>query len=363
MNKVFKCVLIICVLFTLSPILAQQPKVDSLKSLLKEIEYPIEKTNLYNRIAVSFYNSQLYYDSAYYYNEKAYQIAKEYELPDKEGRALFNFGLIHTETGQTDLAIKNYLQALFVYERLKDSRGISVINSSIGALYFKEEKYDKAIAFFNKAIEISVRDKDSIGMAIDYANLGEVEYKAKRYTEAKNHLEYAKQISSKKGLTLSSLHIAYGNTLFAQKIVDSATAEAETGLLNALKEKNIKNISEASELLYRIAYSKEDYKKALTHYKRFAMYKDSLSVAKDKHVIEMLQLNAEIRGKEEALSHMREKAKYVNIIYVLVGVGIILLIFLISRQIKVVKMTQEIHSVQKKLVGRELDERKMRDEE
>ena len=38
------------------------------------------------------------------------------------------------------------------------------------------------------------------------------------------------------------------------------------------------------------------------------------------------------------------------------------LYFLISRQMKVSKMTQEIHSIQTKLVGEELEERSLRNE-
>jgi tetratricopeptide (TPR) repeat protein len=230
-------------LFTLHITIAQQSKVDSLKSILQEMEYPVEKTNLYNDIAVYFYETQLYNDSAYYYNEKAYRIAKEYNLPDKEGRALFNFGLIQTETGETSLAIENYLNALLIFERLKESRNISVVNSSIGALYFTEEKYDKAITFFSKAIEISTRNKDSIGMTIDYVNLGETEYKAGKYKSAREHLEFAGQLAKKKELEYPSLHISYGNTLLALQEVDSAIASAKIGLSQAIEEKDIKNIS------------------------------------------------------------------------------------------------------------------------
>jgi len=362
MNSVYRCVCALCMLFTLSASVAQESKVDSLKSLLEEIEYPIEKTNLYNNISVYFYFSQVYYDSSYYYNEKAYEIAKEYSLPDKEGRALYNFGLIQTEMGETNLAIENYLKALFIFERLKDSESISIINSSIAALYFAEEKYDKAITFFNKAIEISTQDKDSTGMAIDYANLGETEYKAGKYLDAQTHLKLAKKIARKKGMNFPSLDISFGNTLFALRKVDSAIIEAKKGLSLSQKEKNIKGISEASELLYRIAYSKENYKEALMHYKRFEVYKDSVSIAKSKHAIEMLKLNAKIQMKEEVISRMEQKTTYMNIIYVLVGIGIILLVFLVSRQIKVVKMTQEVHDIQTKLVGKELKERNLRNE-
>jgi len=307
MNSVYRCVCALCMLFTLSASVAQESKVDSLKSLLEEIEYPIEKTNLYNNISVYFYFSQV----------------------------LYNFGLIQTEMGETNLAIENYLKALFIFERLKDSESISIINSSIAALYFAEEKYDKAITFFNKAIEISTQDKDSTGMAIDYANLGETEYKAGKYLDAQTHLKLAKKIARKKGMNFPSLDISFGNTLFALRKVDSAIIEAKKGLSLSQKEKNIKGISEASELLYRIAYSKENYKEALMHYKRFEVYKDSVSIAKSKHAIEMLKLNAKIQMKEEVISRMEQKTTYMNIIYVLVGIGIILLVFLVSRQIKV----------------------------
>lgn len=353
----------VCALFASYISFAQQPQIDSLKELLAKTKYPIERTDIYNQISVLFYELQLYNDSSYYYNDKAYQIAKEYNLPGKEGRAFFNFGLIYSEMGNTNIAIENYVKALSVFERLHDSRSLSVINSSIAALYFNDEKYNKAIIFFEKAIEISARNKDSIGLAIDYANLGETEYRAGKYMSSKKHLEIAKQISIRKGLDYASLHISYGNTLFALQEIDQAKKEAEIGLLESIEKEDLKNISEASDVLYRISYEKEDYKKALEHYQRYVVYKDSLSSAKEVNTIEKLKLNAEIQVKEEELSRLKQKARYMNTIYILVGLGVVLLIFLISRQIKVVKMTEEMHKIQSKLIGEELKERTLRQEE
>ncbi len=363
MNQIFKSLLSVCALFASYTSFTQQPQVDSLKELLVKTKYPIEKIDVYNQISVFFFKSQLYNDSSYYYNRKAYQIAKEYKLPEKEGRALFNFGLIYSEMGNANLAIENYIKALSIFERLHDSRNLSVINSSIAALYFNEKKYEKAIMFFEKAIEISIRNKDSIGMAIDYVNLGETEYKASKYKSSKEHLELGRQISKKKNLDHASLYVSYSNTLFALQEIDSAEKEAEIGLLKSIKDRDLKNISEASDVLYRISYQKEDYKKALKHYQRYTVYNDSVEGAKGENTIEKLLLNAELRSKEEELSRLKEKTKYMNIIYVLVGLGILLLIFLISKQIKVIKMTEDMHKIQSELIGEGLKERNLKQED
>ncbi|RMB58512.1 hypothetical protein EAX61_09405 [Dokdonia sinensis] len=340
--------------------LCQNSKIDSLRLLLKENHPPKRQVNIYATISEEFYDSQVYYDSSYFYNEKAMTLAKEHNITKEIARSYFNFGMIQDVLGDYGGALENYLEAQSLFYILDDPVNLSVVNSSIAAMYFNKKQYNEAIDYYQKAIKISIAQNDTIGMIIDYLNVGESEYKLDKYLDSKVHLEYALELMKEKGVQFSAGNIYYGNTLLALDSITAAEKQGKLGLKGAQEEKNIKNISEASELLYKINVVRENYALAINHYERFVVYKDSLNAARELNNKEKLKLNFDLSRKEKELTYLSEKAKYLNIIYILVGVGFVLIIFLISRQLKMMRMTKNMHDIQTRLVTKELEERELR---
>jgi cell division protein FtsL len=68
-------------------------------------------------------------------------------------------------------------------------------------------------------------------------------------------------------------------------------------------------------------------------------------------------LNFDLSEKEKELAYVSQKTKYLYVIYILAGLGLLLLIFLISRQRKISKMTREIHEIQTNFVHNKMKER------
>ena len=55
------------------------------------------------------------------------------------------------------------------------------------------------------------------------------------------------------------------------------------------------------------------------------------------------------------MARLEEKNKYLNTIYILAAIGVLLLIILVFRQLKIVRMTNDIHNIQNRLIKSELD--------
>lgn len=339
---------------------AQTSRIDSLRTVLKTTTDPVKIASISSDISEAFYDTQIYPDSAYFYAERAYDVSLDYGLKRQEGRALVNHGMVFSKLDEHEEALDYFHRARAIFKNMDDPLSLSVINSSIASVYYDKGQYESAIDFFQNAIAISIQEKDSIGMVIDYMNVGESEYKIGRLEASKTHLEYALDMMAQTKTSFAAGHIYYGNTLLALQQTDSAIKEGTIGLELAEKERNIKNISEASELLFKASVVQDDFKKAIGHYERFVVYKDSLNAARELNNVEKLKLNFDLSRKEKELAYVSQKAKYLNVIYVLASVGLLLLVILISRQRKVSRMTRDIHDIQMRLVQREMNEREVR---
>ncbi len=339
---------------------SQTAQIDSLRARVSYISNAAELTDLYSDLGVGFYNTNLHQDSAYYYNDKAYQLALDSGDKEREARALTNFGKVYATLGDQDESLRYYLKARLFYVDFNDKNNLSIINSSIAALYFSKKDYKQAISYYKKAIALSEERQDTMGILIDQINLGEAYLKIGDLEQSQYFLENALLTMRARGFALSEPHIYYGNTLLAQGKVTDARSQGEIGLKIAQEDSDVKNIAEASELLYNVAIFRNDYKTALSHYERFSIHNDSLKTAQTLNTVEKLKLNFELSRKEQELSYLEQQSQYQNIIYVMFGVGIVLIVFLYFRQMKMAKMTSEIHQIQTDFVKSQLEKRDQR---
>ncbi|RMA66365.1 tetratricopeptide repeat protein [Ulvibacter antarcticus] len=358
MSPQIKCLLIFS-LFFFGNVTAQDKQIDSLKVLLSAEITTAKKINLLADIGEAYFDGQIQHDSAYFYTEQSYNLAKDMRHEASEGRALFNLGLINTSLGQFDAALGNYKRTRDLVLKLNSTRNLSVIYSNIGGLYLDMEDMEEARSNYLKAIDISVQDGDSIGLAIDYINLGETEFKSGNITMAKEHLEYSLELSKLLQIEFASLHLNYANVLLAFDKKDEAETQAQLALKLSKEEEDLNAESDAHYLLSDIYRTSGDFEKALFHFENHAAISDRLNTAKEMSKVEILQLKAELSKNKDQLSLISQRAKLMKTIYILVALGVILITVLLFRQLKIVRMTNQIHEVQKRLVKGELDNREL----
>lgn len=330
---------------------------DSLLFELEKAETPRDKAKLNGDLSIYYYDNQVYHDSAYFYNDRAYTIALDNNLKNEEARALFNFGLIYARIDDYDIALDYYARSYELFTDVGTTANLSVVNSSMAGLYFDKEEYAKAKEYFEKAMELSRKQNDSLSLAIDYVNLGQTEYRMEAYESSKINIEDGLQLLENLNFPISAARIYYGNTLLALDRKEEAKIQAELGFKLANKEGNVEFIADASKLLYELSLKEENYEKALEYYENYIVHKDSLNEARELNSIEKLRLNFVIDQKEKDIQRLLERNKYLSVIYVLLGLGVLLLIFLTFKQRKVVKMTSSMMEIQNQLVGDELKKR------
>ncbi|MDC8002809.1 tetratricopeptide repeat protein [Aureisphaera galaxeae] len=352
-----RIILLLLLVGITSPLWGQNSRIDSLKLQLKEKKSSEERAKALLDIGMEYHNRQVYFDSAFFYSERSYKLAKEYNLENMQAHALFNLGVIHNSTNDYTTAISYYNKSREIIEKLEMNRPLGGVLNNIGGCYFELEEYDTAIQYYRRALAVAEEMEDYHSLGIDYMNIGEALYMKGDLRGSKENLEHAIETLKIAEFDPSTVHLFYGRTLLALQEVEAARDEAEKALQIAQEDKHTRYVSESSQLLSEIYSQLNNYEAAYTHEKRFRIYSDSLNTAKEQNEIEKLKLNFELQEKKEELEIIIQKTKYQNIIYILACFGVLMLVILVFRQRKIVKMTKEIHLIQKRLVEQELNKR------
>ena len=344
--------LLLCVFST-----SHSQEIEILQDSLKKMISPEEKAQILSNIGLYYFQEQVYFDSAYFYTNRALDIAKEHKLSYEELRATFNLGAINNEIGKREDAIKNYEAAIILLKKQGLRRLLSTAYNNIGGVYFETTKFNKAIDYYTKSLVIANEINDTIAQGISFMNIGEAYFKLDKLDISKENLEKSKQLLIASNTHFSTVHLFYARTLFALKEIKKAKVEASRSLTLAKEEKDLKYISEASQLLAEIFEKENDFQNAFTYQKQYIAYNESLNEAKELNEVEKLKLNFELKEKKEEIALITQRNKYQNIIAVLAAAGLSLLVVLIFRQRKIVRMTNNIHDIQKRLVETELKSR------
>ncbi|MCH9661826.1 MAG: hypothetical protein K0U54_13055, partial [Bacteroidetes bacterium] len=123
----------------------------------------------------------------------------------------------------------------------------------------------------------------------------------------------------------------------------------------------LKYIFQHYRLLAQLASKKKDFANASNYFKESLLYNDSILKAKKENEVEKVLLKYKVQQQEEQVATLTAKNRYLNTIYLLVFVGILLIVLLISRQLKIKKMTQNIYEAQRQLVNSNTPQKKQKE--
>ena len=276
------------------------------------------------------------YSEAILFYKKALKIAKK---PIAKSGCLNNIGTLYFELGNYPVALENYTKSLVIYEKIKDTLGISKalnniaiiykhyqnddkvieyyekalkiqkkignkyeisrVQNNIGIIYKNKGDYKKALDYYEKSLKISreINDKNQISNSL--LNIGEVFLELKNNTSALRYYEEAKKINigieSQRGLCSSFFGIA--NAYANQKKYDIA-------LTNALKSEELSSklgIVNFNRDIYGLLSEVYEniglYKKAFESHKKFKILNDSLF--NKENIEKITQLEYEYKYKQQ----------------------------------------------------------------
>ena len=146
-------------------------------------------------------------DSAYYYLNQAHKKLQSKEYDNQRKNIAFlhlKMSIIQEKAGDYINAENNVVQAVFYYEKLKDTEKIFMSYTLLGIIQNRLRDFQEAIMYHNKAAD-QLDNFDDINQANTYTvinlnNKASVYLQAKKYKRAKNTY---KELNAKLGSTLA----------------------------------------------------------------------------------------------------------------------------------------------------------------
>lgn len=212
---------------------ADRKKVDSLNALAfdqKRFDVAKALNNLFNaeNLALAanypkglattyFYEAGIYHQNGY--DKKAlstYYKAKQIFQGLKD---TLNIAIVNKEiatalyaNSKSDEAILLYNESLSVFTQMKDSRQIANVKNSIGLVHLDQKKFEEATQDFTTALNISIKVGHQYGEKKAYYNLGLLEERRRNFAMAETYyrksLAIDKEVNDKFGAALNELQLS-----------------------------------------------------------------------------------------------------------------------------------------------------------
>lgn len=150
--------------------------VDSLKKLITQDSKPPADTltvNRLNKLADSYFQSSP--DSTYYYGQQAVDLSRKLHYDSGLANGLLQTGHVDYFKGKSTEAQQQLNEAIGIFKKLNDKKGLVACYQSYGAMYTLLADYPSAIKNLNLAIEINNQLKNEELMQTNlYKSMGNV---------------------------------------------------------------------------------------------------------------------------------------------------------------------------------------------
>lgn len=355
MRTAYVTILLLC--GAIVSLCAQEHSVEELKDLLQKEQNPAQKITYLQSIGNHYLQRRIYFDSAFHYAEQALLLAEHENNKIEQARSLFNLGRIQNDSGRFEDAISYYEASLKFSEPL-DMRGpMASSYNNIGGCYFHLKNFEAAISYYKKAQHLSELNEDVQSLAVDAMNIGEAQHAMGDLSGAEANFLKSLRLIETLEWDPPTVHLYYARTLFALERFDEALLESQKAYDIARTDSDVLIEAEAAQLLSQIYAQNKAYERAYNFQSEAVGLMNELNFAKETNEIDKLKLNFKLKEQQEKLAHISKQNNYLIMIYVLVGLGVLLLVVLIFRQLKISRMTSHMHDIQKRLIEPELKKR------
>lgn len=234
------------------------------------------------------------------------------EILNKQGIAtsLNNIGNIYYYLKDYQKGIDYYLRSLKMQEEIGNKYGIAMSLNNIGNSYKDMLNNQKALVYFTRSLKIQEDIGDKEGLANSLGNIGVVYCNLSKYQEALDYgyrsLQIKEEIGDKQGTAYALSNI--GNIYLKQKQYVLALQYSNKAL-QTVKEIGDFNLEKSiHNILYEIYKSLNKPTKALVHFERFVLLKDSIFKEENQKQIMRKEMNYEYE-KKDALAKLEQEKK------------------------------------------------------
>ncbi len=192
-------------------------KLDSLLAYLNDRSFnDTTQVNLLIKIAGIYYNIDA--DSAILYANRGVALAEKIHFEKGKANCMQQLGFAFLHKDEYNKALKNFQDALNIYQKTGNKKGESFALLEIGDVYATLAKNDLSLEYFNKSLQISRQVKDVKEVGRTYEKISYIYSDLGNYSEALNYalkgLNALEKVNDKPNISNTLTHIA---TIYAEQ--------------------------------------------------------------------------------------------------------------------------------------------------
>ncbi|MFY9242109.1 MAG: adenylate/guanylate cyclase domain-containing protein [Polaribacter sp.] len=266
---------------------------------------------------------------------KAAKVANDNDLKSSKAGIKVAIADIYSQMGDSKLSVKNYKEAILLYEKIKiekinDSINLASAKYNLGDEYYSQQKLDSSLYYYKKAAD----DFKSLGyeqyLAYILGSEGLVYAQLDDDTLAENSLNEAIEILEEYEDydPITEFLIGMADVYIARSKNKQALKYAQRSLSLAEKFGYKQQISDANARIATIYKSFNNYKGALDAFEKHIVYRDSVNNISAVRDVEQERSKFELAKKEQEKEILKQEKKTQFILNIGIGIVLILIGFL-----------------------------------
>ncbi len=290
-------------------------------------------------------------DSSSYLAQEALNLAQQANFKRGIAAATKNLAICNYVNGKSDIAIKQFIEAIKLFEELKDINELAHCYSQMGIAYYLQYQYDNALKYYDKSIELykkTTNKKDLAGVYINqgisytyvkkmdlaeinynealkiyqeinyepgfapaYNSLAKIYYAKKEYAKAISYYKLAEQYSLKSNnkyhliTNYNSLATCYKEL----KEYETAKAYSEKSIAISKEVGSVERELFCHETMADILFSMGDYKNAYASFQNYASLKDTLFNQDKNDAIAEMQAKFDVEKNQQKVKEIELQKK------------------------------------------------------
>lgn len=204
---------------------------ERLSTILELNKHDTTKVNLLNDLFLEYeFNNP---EKAKECLRNAFKIAMLSGYKKGLAKCYIYLGYFAQDQSNIELAIKNYNEALKLFQEIDDKSGIALGYTSLGRCHFEYSEYNKAINYFLKSLKIAQDIGDKVKISANLGNIGGVYLRQNDYPQALDYYFRALRIDDELGnkadvaIDLGNIGVIYTNMKQPLKALEYYTKAKE----------------------------------------------------------------------------------------------------------------------------------------
>jgi len=269
------------------------------------------------------FSEQNKYAEALKYDLQAMKMYEELKNSVQLSKIYNNIGVIYNSIGDHPLALKYFLRANQL-QKAQQSPAAAVSSSNIGLIYLNQNLKNEARKHFDESLLLFEKSPDPRGLGELYNNYSRLYIGENKYTDAKVVLLKAENTfqSIQDQFGLSDTYLLLAEIYFEENNLVKAFEFANKSLGMSRKLDFPETKMKAEKLLSEIYDKQGNQKMALVHLKNYDLEKDKLETVENEQLRLKTELNFEYEKSELEKKEMKTRGKLLLVIIAVVLISL-----------------------------------------